>query len=131
MINGETNEFKTYKLTDYNPTHKLNSLKELAGIDNETDLIPAVLIEPIQRLKLEHMGSRNPRLHTDEILMALSICAVSSPTAKLALDQLGKLKGAELHSSAILPHVDEKTFKKLGLRLTSEPIRQAARLYNT
>lgn len=70
------------------------------------------------------MGSANPRLHTDEILMALSICAVNSPKAKKAIQQLDKLKGCEVHSTVMLAHVDEKTFKTLGMHLTCEPERQ-------
>ena len=69
------------------------------------------------------MGSTNPRLHTDEILMALSICAVTDPMAKLAVDQLDKLKNCEIHSTVLLSHVDEKTFKTLGMHVTCEPQR--------
>ena len=69
------------------------------------------------------MGAVNPRLHTDEVLMALSICAVTNPTAKLAIDQLYKLKSCEIHSSVLLSHVDEKTFKTLGMNVTCEPLK--------
>ena len=75
------------------------------------------------------MGSNNPRLHTDEVLIALSICAGANPTAKLAIKQLSKLKNCELHSTVILSHIDEKTFKSLGVHITCEPQRQTSCLY--
>ena len=103
----------------------MNALKVLGGIDDEIELISPTIIEPLQKLKVNHMGSINPRLHTDEILMALAICAVTDPKAKLALEQLDKLKNCEVHSSVLLAHVDERTFKTLGIHLTSEPIRYA------
>ena len=84
----------------------------------------------MQKLKTEYLGNRNPRLHTDEVLIALSICAVTDPTAALALDQLDKLKGCEVHSSVILSQIDSSTFKKLGLNLTCEPKYQVKRLYH-
>ena len=100
----------------------LNALKILAGIEDEAHLISPVIIEPIQRLKTEHFGNRNPRLHTDEALIALSICAPSDERAERALAQLGKLRGCEVHSSVILSPVDVKVFKRLGMNLTCEPI---------
>lgn len=99
----------------------LNALKLLGGIDDKTELISPKIIQPLQRLKVNHMGAVNPRLHTDEILMALAICAVESPTAKLALEQLEKLKNCEIHSTVILADVDEKTFQALGMHVTCEP----------
>ncbi len=107
----------------------INVLKVLAGIDDSIELISPKIIEPIQKLKVNHMGSLNPRLHTDEVLIALSICAVENPIAKKALEQLPKLKNCELHSTVILSHIDEKTFKKLGLHITTEPNRQNTSLY--
>ena len=107
----------------------LNALKTLAGIDDEMDIISPVVIQPIQELKVNHMGSVNPRLHTDEILMALSICAVTNPVAKMAMDQLPKLRGCELHSSVVLAHIDASTFKKLGVRVTNEPRKETETLY--
>ena len=101
----------------------LNALKVLGGID-DIELISPTVIEPLQKLKVNHMGAINPRLHTDEVLMALAICAVTNPTAKRALDQLDKLKNCEIHSTVILSHVDEKTFKTLGMRVTCEPKKQ-------
>ena len=104
----------------------LNALKILGGIHDEIDLISPTIIEPLQRLKVKHMGAVNPRLHTDEVLMALAICAVEDPKAKKAMAQLEKLKNCEVHSSVMLAHVDERTFKSLGMHLTSEPQRYVA-----
>ncbi|MCI8286046.1 MAG: DUF1846 family protein, partial [Firmicutes bacterium] len=93
-------------------------------------LISPIIIEPIQKLKTQHLDSRNPRLHTDEILIALSICAATNPTAELAMRQLKKLRGCEAHASVILSHVDETVFRKLGVNLTCEPTYQTNRLYH-
>ena len=99
----------------------LNALKKLAGIDQEVDLVSAAAIEPIQTLKTNYLGSKNPRLHTDEILIALSSSAAANPTAALALRQLSALKGCDMHSTVILSSVDTDTVKKLGMYLTCEP----------
>ena len=102
----------------------LNALKALGGIDDKIELISPTVIEPVQRLKVKHMGAVNPRLHTDEVLMALAICAATDPKAKKAMAQLEKLKNCEVHSTVMLAHVDEKTIKALGMHLTCEPQRQ-------
>ena len=99
----------------------LNALKKLAGIDQEIDLVSARAIEPIQTLKTNYLGSRNPRLHTDEILIALSSSAAENETAATALRQLSKLKGCDMHSTVILSSVDTDTLKRLGMYLTCEP----------
>ena len=99
----------------------LNALKKLAGIDHEIDLVSARAIEPIQTLKTNYLGSRNPRLHTDEILIALSSSAAENETAAVALQQLSKLKGCDMHSTVILSSVDMDTIKRLGMYLTCEP----------
>ena len=99
----------------------LNALKALGGIRDELHLISPVVIDPIQHLKVDHLGNRNPRLHTDEILIALSISAATNPTAELAMEQLSKLRGCNVHSTVILSPADEKTFKRLGVNLTCEP----------
>ena len=112
---------KTGQLLGAAAASLLNALKLLGGIDDKTELIPPTIIQPLQRLKVRHMGAVNPRLHTDEVLMALAICAVESPTAKLALEQLEKLKNCEIHSTVILADVDEKTFTSLGMHVTCEP----------
>ena len=99
----------------------LNALKTLAGLDDKLHLIAPEVIDPIQHLKVDHLGHRNPRLHTNEVLIALSISAASDPAAEQAMEQLSNLRGCELHSSVILSEVDEQTFKRLGVRLTCEP----------
>ena len=99
----------------------LNALKKLGGLPDDMHLISANALEPIQHLKVDHLGNRNPRLHTDETLIALSISAVSNPMAEYAMQQLSKLRGCDVHSSVILSSVDEKTFKRLGVNLTCEP----------
>ena len=99
----------------------LNALKKLAGIDHEIDLVSARALEPIQTLKTNYLGSRNPRLHTDEILIALSSSAAENETAAVALQQLSKLKGCDMHSTVILSSVDTDTIKRLGMYLTCEP----------
>ena len=103
----------------------LNALKTLAGMDDSIHLISPEIIEPIQHLKVDHLGNKNPRLHTDEALIALSICAHNDENAELAMQQLDKLKGCEVHSSVILSSVDEKVFRRLGVNLTCEPVYQA------
>ncbi|SDB53709.1 Uncharacterized protein, UPF0371 family [Ruminococcaceae bacterium FB2012] len=99
----------------------LNALKALGGIDDDALLMSPEVIEPIQSLKIQHLGNRNPRIHTDETLIALSICAATDKNAKLAMDQLEKLRGCEVHSTVILSAVDERIFKRLGVNLTCEP----------
>ena len=105
----------------------LNALKELAGIDHRTLLISPEALEPITRLKTEYLGSRNPRLHSDEVLTALSISAAHSEAAKAALEQLPNLRGLEIHCSVMLSAADEKIFRKLGMHLTCEPQRGSGR----
>ena len=114
---------KTGELLGASAAAMLNALKMLGEIDDKYELISPTIIEPLQRLKVRHMGAINPRLHTDEILMALAICAVNCPKAKKAMQQLDKLKNCEVHSTVMLAHVDEKTFKTLGMHLTCEPER--------
>ena len=108
----------------------LNALKQLAGLPDELHLLPPLIIEPIQRLKTHGLGNHNPRLHTDEVLIALSISAATNPAAELALAQLSKLKGCEVHSSVILAQVDDNVFRKLGMNLTCSPTHQTKKLYH-
>ena len=108
----------------------LNAVKRLGGIADDLELISPVIIEPIQDLKVNHLGNTNPRLHMDEVLVALSICAVTDPTAELAMQQLQNLRGCEAHASVILSPVDENVFKKLGIHLTCEPVYQTKKLYH-
>ena len=112
---------KTGELLGASAACLLNALKVLGGIDDEIELISPTIIEPVQKLKVNHMGAGNPRLHTDETLMALAICAVSDPMAKRAINQLGTLKNCQVHSTVILSPADEKTFKALGMHVTCEP----------
>ncbi len=116
---------KTSDLLGASSALLFNVLKTLAGIDDEVQLISRGILEPIQHLKTDHLGNRNPRLHTDEALIALSICATTDENAELAMEQLSKLRGCEVHSSVILSAVDEKVFKRLGINLTCEPVYQA------
>lgn len=99
----------------------LNALKHFAGLDDEVLLMSPDVIEPIQNLKVQHLGNNNPRIHTDETLLALSICATTNENAKRAMDQISKLRGCEVHSTVILSPVDERIFKRLGVNLTCEP----------
>ena len=121
---------KTSSLLGASSACLMNALKRLAGIDKKLLLIAPGVIAPIQHLKIEHLGNHNPRLHTDELLIALSICAVTNPMAELAIDQLDKLRGCEAHSSVILSKVDENLFSKLGVNITYEPRYQAKKLFH-
>ncbi len=121
---------KTTPLLGASAALLLNTLKELGGIHHDIHLISPIVIEPIQVLKTEHMGNRNPRLHTDKILIALSICAATNPTAALAMQQLPKLRGSQAHSSVILSGIDENVFHKLGVHITCEPQYQSKKLYH-
>ena len=107
----------------------LNALKYLAHVDHDTRLIRPEAIEPIQNLKVRYLGGKNPRLHTDEVLIALSLAACTDSNAKLALEQLPHLKGCQAHTSVMLSEVDSKMFKKLGVDLTSEPVLTAKKRY--
>ena len=121
---------KTSALLGASSAMLLNALKKLAGIAKEVKLIAPEIIEPIQKLKVGHLGNRNSRLHTDEVLIALSICAVNEPKAALALKQLEKLKCCEVHSTVILSSVDENVFKKLGINLTCEARYETKKLFH-
>ena len=111
---------KTSNLLGASAALLLNALKKLAGIEDEVHIISPSAIEPIQKLKTSYLGSKNPRLHTDEVLIALSISAATNETAQLALDQIPKLRGCQVHTSVMLSEVDVKQFKKLSIQLTSE-----------
>lgn len=112
---------KTGDLLGASAAAMLNTLKVLAGIPHEVKLVSPEAIEPIQRLKINYLGSHNPRLHTDEILIALSTTAATDPNARLAMQQLSRLKGCEAHSTVLLASVDEQLLKKIGVQLTCEP----------
>lgn len=107
----------------------LNAVKTLGKLDDDIHLIAPTAIEPIQTLKVKYLGGKNPRLHTDEILIALSMCAATDTNAQIALEQLPKLHGCQAHTSVMLSSVDLKVFKRLGIDLTSEPIYENKKIY--
>ncbi len=121
---------KTSDLLGASSAALLNALKVLAGIDDNELLIEREVIEPIQRLKTSILGNHNPRLHTDEVLIALTMSAVTSEAAKKAFEELRSLKGGEAHSTVILSQVDRDTFRKLGINLTCEPQHESKKLYH-
>ena len=120
---------KTTPLLGASSALLLNALKVLAGLDDDLHLISPTAIEPIQRLKTEYLGSKSPRLHTDEVLIALSTSAATDKNAQLALKQIPRLKGCQAHTSVMLSTVDIKQFKKLGIQLTSEAKFENKKLY--
>lgn len=120
LPNGQIITGKTSRLLGASAALLLNALKELAGIPHEKHVISPSAIEPIQKLKVNYLGSKNPRLHTDEVLIALSVSAATDETANLALSQLPKLKGCQAHTSVMVSSVDMKQFKKLSIQATFE-----------
>ena len=121
---------KTSALLGASSAALLNALKTLAGIDKETDVISPEILEPIQRLKTQNLGNHNPRLHTDEVLIALAVSAANSDKARRALEVIDKLKHTEVHSTVILSQVDSGTFRKLGMNLSCEPRYQTKKLFH-
>ncbi len=130
LPSGEVLTGKTSPLLGAGSALILNVLKALAGIDDKVELISPSVIRPVQHLKVDHLGNHNPRLHIDEILIALAISAVTSKRAAQALEKLDELRGLEAHSSVILSSADQKTFKKLGVNITCEPRYQVKKLYH-
>lgn len=129
LPDGTITTGKTTNLLGASAALLLNAVKVLGNIPHDEHLISPIAIEPIQKLKVEYLGSRNPRLHTDEVLIALSMCAATNKHAQIALEQLEKLRGCQVHTSVMLSEVDIKTFKRLGIELTSEPVYEHNRLY--
>ncbi len=121
---------KTSKLLGPSAALLLNALKAFAGMEKSVHLISPHVIEPIQSLKCDYLGNHNPRLHTDEVLLALSICAATDDRAGDAMKQLPLLKGCEAHSTVLLSPVDNNTFKRLGVHLTCDPQYQTHKLYH-
>ena len=113
---------KTTDLLGASAALLLNALKYLGGVDHDTHLISPEAIGPIQELKTKYLGGKNPRLHTDEVLIALSMSAMTDENAQKALEQLPKLRGCQVHTSVMLSDVDIKIFKKLGIDVTSDPV---------
>lgn len=121
LTDGTVITGKTSELLGCISATLINCLKHLAGIDDEVLLIDPQVIRPIQELKVKYLGSKNPRLHSDEVLTALSISASTDKNAAAAIAQLPRLKNCDMHSTVLLSHVDENVLKKLGMRLTCEP----------
>lgn len=130
LHDGSVITSKTSSLLGASAALILNALKKLAGIPKAKKLIPPEVIGPVQDLKCTYLGNRNPRLHSDEILVALSITAATSPEAASAMAQLPKLKGCEVHTTVILSQADENIFRRLGVNLTSEPKYQTRKLFH-
>ena len=130
LPDGTLETGKTSNLLGASAALLLNAVKALGNIPHDTHLISPIAIEPIQKLKVNYLGSHNPRLHTDEVLIALSMCAATDQNAQIALEQLEKLRGCQVHTSVMLSEVDIKTFKRLGIDLTSEPVYEHNRLYH-
>ena len=130
MTDGKILTGKTSELLGCSSALLLNALKYLGNIQDEVQLISPSVIEPVQNLKVNVLGNKNPRLHIDELLVALSICAVTDANAKKAVRQLQKLRGCEAHTTVILSEADEDSFRRLGVRLTSEPKYQTSKLYH-
>lgn len=131
-IELEDGTITTSKTTDFlgaSAALLLNALKYLAGIEHDEKLIKPEAIEPIQALKVNFLGGKNPRLHSDEVLIALALTSVSSENAKRAMEQIPKLRGCQVHTSVMLSEADSKTFKRLGVDLTCEPVRSGLKLY--
>ena len=121
---------KTSELMGASAAAVLNALKALAGINENMHLISPMVIEPVQELKVKYMGNNNPRLHVDEVLIALSVSAATNPMAQLAMQQIPKLRGMEAHATVILAGSDESMFKKFGVNITCEPQYQTKKLYH-
>lgn len=130
LPDGTLETGKTSNLLGASAALLLNAVKVLGDIPHDVHLISPTAIEPIQKLKVDYLGSKNPRLHTDEVLIALSMCAATDRNAQIALEQLPKLQHCQVHTSVMLSDVDIKTFKKLGIELTSEPVYEDNRLYH-
>ena len=130
LPNGEIVTGKTTDLLGPSAAVILNALKKLARIPKKAHLISPEVIEPVQELKCKYLGNRNPRLHSDEVLVALSVSAATNYNAARALSKLPKLKTCEAHSTVILPAVDDNTFRRLGVNLTCDPGYQSHKLYH-
>lgn len=129
LPNGQTVTGKTSDLFGPTAAVLVNAIKALAGIDKQTHLIEPDYVTPIQGLKINHLGNRNPRLHSSELLIALAITARNSPEAHRAMQELGNLQGSEVHSTVILPEEDKNVLRKLGINVTVDPIYSRQKLY--
>ncbi len=129
LPDGEVVTGKTSSLLGASSAALLNALKRLAGVPDEVDLISPDVIEPIQHLKVQHMGNKNPRLHIDELLITLAICAVTDKNAASTIECIDKLHGLEAHSTVVLSRVDEQQFRRLGVNLTCSPVYETKKIY--
>lgn len=129
LEDGTIVDSKTSALLSAPAALLLNALKHLAGISDDLVLISPSIIEPISKMKINNLGNHNPRLHADEILIALAISAQTNPLASLAMKQLSNLANAQAHATVVLPQVDEGVFKKLKIQLTTEAEIYAKKLY--
>lgn len=129
LPNGEVVTGKTSELFGPSAAVIINAIKKLAGIGKEVHLIEPEYVTPIQDLKIGHLGSKNPRLHSNEILIALAITAMNKEEARLAMNQLENLKGSEVHSTVTLPEEDQNVFRKLGVHVTYDPVYEQDKLY--
>ena len=124
LADGTLITAKTSSLLGPSAALLLNATKHLAGIDHGIKLIPQEMIEPIQKTKVSLLHGNNPRLHTDEVLVALSMLSLNDDNCRRALECLPQLKGCQVHSTVMLSEIDHKIFKKLGIGLTCDPIRK-------
>ena len=130
LADGRVITGKTSNLLDAASAATINALKAMADIPKETKLISPDILKPVSNLKIKRLGNKSPRLHLDEVLIALSICAVQDKVARKALGCLDKLTHCDAHSTVILSPADESTLKKLGVQLTCEPQYQTTALYH-
>ena len=121
---------KTSSLLGASAALLLNALKAMAGIRSDMNLISNQVIEPISALKIQSLGHHNPRLHSDEVLIALAISALTNPLADMARAQLGTLRGCDAHFSVIISEEDIKLYKRLGIHVSCEPKYESKRLYH-
>ena len=130
LSDGSVVTGKTSSLLGASAALLLNALKAMAGIDHKLKLIPASVIEPISRLKTGNLGHRNPRLHSDEVLIALAISGLTNPLAAMVQEQLSSLRGCDAHFSVIISEEDEKLYKRLGINVTCQPRYEVKKLYH-
>ena len=130
LSDGRVVTGKTSSLLGASASLLLNALKAQGGVSDKLDLISAQVIEPISKLKIESLGHHNPRLHSDEVLIALCISALTNPIAQLAQEQLGSLRGCDAHFSVIISEEDIKLYKRLGIHVTCEPRYEVKKLYH-
>ena len=130
LVDGKILTGKTSELLGCSSALLLNALKHMAGIDHKLDLIPSSVIEPISAMKTDYLGHRNPRLHSDEVLIALAISGLTNPLADMVQAQLKNLRGCDAHFSVIISEEDAKLYKRLGINVSCEPKYEIKSLYH-